>query len=425
MNAAVVAVGSELLGSERLDTNSLRIAAACERHGVDLVGKSVVGDSTATIAEELRRWATAAELVVVTGGLGPTEDDRTRAAAALAFGRELALSEEQLELLRRRFAAFGRPMAEVNRRQAEVLSGAEVLRNDAGTAPGQRLDVDGTAVFLLPGVPRELEPMLARYLEPWLAERADPAAGVERRTVRVANAAESDIEQRLLPAYERFGRDAIGVYASPGDVRVVVAARGEPEARRAEVERLRAAVVELVGSAVYCDGSAGVDDPPDLATAVVRLLAGRGLSLTTAESCTGGLLGAHLTAVPGSSAVYLGGAVTYSNGLKMALLGVPEGMLAEHGAVSEPVAVAMARGVRERWGGDFGVGVTGIAGPGGATPTKPVGTVHVAVAGPIGEPTHRGVHLPGDRESVRVRSVQMALDLVRRKVLAMETAGPA
>ena len=413
MQAAIIAVGSELLGTRRLDTNSLGLTALLDRFGVELVGKSVVGDDEAALAAELGRRAAESDLVLVTGGLGPTADDVTRGAAARAFDRGVTVDEALVDHMRRLFASFGREMPEVNRRQAEVLDGAEVLANRRGTAPGQRLEASGATVFLFPGVPRELEAMVEDYLEPWLAASA-PGAGreLESGVLKLACLPESAVEERIAPAYERFGRERISVLASPGEVQIHFSARGAEAERRAELDAMRRALTELAGDAAFADRLGD-----SLESVVGRLLAEAGRTLTTAESCTGGLLAERLTRVPGSSAYFLGGVVTYTNELKTRLLGVPEAMLAAHGAVSEPVARAMASGVRERLDADYGVGITGVAGPGGGSDEKPVGTVHIAVAGPAGV-EHRKVRLPGGRERVRRQTSQLALDLVRRNVLS-------
>lgn len=415
MQAAIVAVGSELLGSQRLDTNSLALTRALDRYGVELVAKSVVGDDEAALARELRRRVGDAGLVLVTGGLGPTADDVTRRAVAQAFGREMAVDEELVERMRRLFASFGREMPEVNRRQAEVISGAAVLSNSRGTAPGQRVDEAGASVFLFPGVPRELFAMIEDHLEPWLAERAGGDAGraLEQGVVKVACVAESAVEERIAPAYERFGRESISVLASPGDVKIYFSARGTETERRAVLDEMRRGLLELAGDAAYTDR-----DDDTLESVAGRLLQQAGRTLVTAESCTGGLVAERLTRVPGSSAFFLGGVVSYTNELKQQLLGVPAETLAEHGAVSEPVARAMARGVRERLAADYGVAITGVAGPGGGSEHKPVGTVHLALAGPDGHVEHRAVRFPGDRERVRWQSSQLALDLVRRALMS-------
>lgn len=415
MRAVIIAVGSELLGTDRLDTNSLRLTEALLRHGVDLRRKVVVGDSEAEIAAQVALALADAELVLVTGGLGPTADDVTREAVAAALGRELVFDDAILRSIERRFARMQRKMAAVNRRQAYVIAGAAVLANPRGTAPGLRLERtvdDGSgSIFLFTGVPVELYGLIERELEPWLALRSAGRA-LETATLRVACVPESDLEEMIAPAYAEFGREAITVLASPGDIRVRVTAAG-PEAER--TPRLRAMTERLAG--LLGDALYSRREEDDLETVVGALLRSAGATLATAESCTGGLIAERVTRVAGSSDYFLGAAVTYANRLKEQLLGVPAALLEEHGAVSEPVARAMAEGVVGLAGSSFGLAVTGVAGPGGGTDAKPVGTVHFALAERDGVTEHRKVVVPGDRERVRYFSSQVALELLRRRLL--------
>jgi competence/damage-inducible protein CinA-like protein len=418
MRAAIVAVGSEMLGTRRLDTNSLKIAAALERHGVELARKSVVGDLEADLEAELRGLLAGFELIVVTGGLGPTADDVTRAATAAALGqRPVRVVEELVAEIAERFRRMGLEMPVVNRRQAEVIAGAEVLPNARGTAPGMRLEEGRATLFLFPGVPAELEGMIATYLEPWLAVRSGGASR-EMAVLKVAGLPESTLEERIAPAYAEFGREAITVLAKASDIEVQTWAVGEPEERRRRLAAVTARLRELIGPAVYAEREAELEE------VVGELLRARGATVVTAESCTGGLVAERLTRVPGSSDYFLGGVVSYSNDLKTALLGVAADLLAAHGAVSEPVARAMAEGARQRLGSDFAIAVTGVAGPGGGTPEKPVGTVHLAVAGPgDGEVQHRRVAYPGDRQRIRWLASQVALEMLRRRLLAAGAPG--
>lgn len=416
MRAAIVAVGSELLSTDRLDTNSLRITERLERRGVALVAKSVIGDDPTELERELRRRLAECELVVVTGGLGPTADDVTRVAAAAALGRRLEEDPEVWRAIQERFASFGRTPTPNNRRQAEVIEGATVLRNRRGTAPSLRVEAGTATLFLFPGVPHELEYLLARELEPWLAERAGERA-IEIVTLKTALRPESEVDRALIAAYEEFGRETITVLASPGEVKIRLTAGGEPAARREKLAAMRARVGALLGDSVYAEGADAT-----LEATVGALLAERGLRLATAESCTGGMLGERLTRVPGSSAWYAGGVVAYANEVKSALLEVPAEQIAACGAVSEEVARAMAVGARRRLGADLAIAVTGVAGPGGGTPEKPVGTVHLAIAGPDGQIAHRFVRFPGDRERVRIFAATAALELARRRLLGLPLA---
>ena len=420
MKAAILAVGSELLGPSRLDTNSLKLTRLLRRYGVELKRKSVVGDALDDLAGELARTLGEVDLVIVTGGLGPTADDITREAVARALGRSLVLRSEILEEIAQKFARLRMRMPEVNRKQAEVIEGADVLPNRQGTAPGQRIEQDGTTLFLFPGVPRELESMMEAALEPWLRERT---TGEETETwmVRVACLAESTVEERIEPAYGEFGREWVSVLAAPGDVQILLSARGSAEERRRRLEAMRERMCELIGPPVY-----GFDERDSLEAVVGKLLRELGRTVATAESCTGGLVAERLTRVAGSSDYFVGSAVAYSDRLKTILLGVSGDDLERHGAVSEPVALAMAQGVVERTGADFGVAVTGIAGPGGGSEAKPVGTVYVALAGPGAEQAeHRELHLPGDRLRVRQLASQWALEALRRRLLSLSTGRTA
>lgn len=419
MKAAILAVGSELLSTERLDTNSLALTALLESFGVDLIGKSVIGDDEELIARELEIRLSEADLVLVTGGLGPTADDRTRAATARAVGRNLSVDESVVDHIRQLFASFGRVMPEVNRRQGEVIDGAEVLENRFGSAPGQRIVAEGGAeIFLFPGVPRELKGMMADHLEPWLRQRlGDEGAAVERRTLKVACLPESEVEERIAAVYETYGRDAIAVLASPGDIRVQGVATGTPGERARVLDALMSDLREAIGPAVYGEGA------DELEAVVGELLREEILTVSTAESCTGGLISQRLTRIPGSSAWLEGGVVTYSYALKTKLLQVEPEMLAQYGAVSEPVVTQMARSARKLLDTDLAIAVSGIAGPGGATDEKPVGTVHFALAGPGNDDLeHRLVIFPGDRERVRRMTSQLALEMIRRKVLEVREA---
>lgn len=422
MRAAILAVGSELLGTDRLDTNSLRLTGLLERHGVELRKKSVVGDSEEEIAGELRHLLDRVDVVLVTGGLGPTADDVTREATALALGRTLEVDESVLARIEKRFRDHGMVMPSVNGKQAQVLSGAELIPNRRGTAPGMRLEAShGKAVFLFPGVPNELDGMVESHLEPWLAERS---GGIARETVllKVACLPESAVEERILPAYEEFGREWITILASAGDIRLRATAAGPETERRERLAVMKSRLRELVGDAVYSE-----QEEDTLEVVAGALLKEAGATLTVAESCTGGLLGERLTRVPGCSEYFLGGVIVYTNQLKSDLLGIPAALIEEHGAVSEPVARAMAESVRRALRSDYGIGITGVAGPGGGSEAKPVGTVHIALAGPgagSGEPAteHRKVRFPGDRDRVRWFSSQLALDLLRRRLLERRAA---
>lgn len=414
MKAAILAVGSELLGTDRLDTNSLRLTQALQERGVDLVTKTVVGDDERVIADAVVGLLERADLLLVTGGLGPTADDVTRQGVARACGRSLVVDEEAVEEIERKFTAMGLRMPALNRRQAERIEGAEWIANERGTARGLHLETESGVIFMFPGVPVELEGMIASDLAPWL--RARTAGEVTRGlTLRTACLPESTVEERIAAAYERFGRETISVLASPGEVLVktrVTGPKAEDEARLRDMESL---LRSLLGDAVFASGETSLEQ------VVGEALKERSETVATAESCTGGLIAERITRVPGSSGWMLGAVVAYANRIKSELLDVDPDAIERHGAVSREVALALAAGARRRLGADWGIGVTGIAGPAGGTVEKPVGTVHVAVAGPPpAGVVHRGLRLPGDRRRVRQLSSQWGLDMLRRCLLGLE-----
>lgn len=410
MRAAILAVGSELLGTRRLDTNSLRLTAVLDRYGFELRAKSVAGDSVDEIAAEVLSHLRRADLVLITGGLGPTADDVTREAVAQALGRGMHRVPEVLEGIEARFRSYGRVMPAVNAKQAELIDGGSVIPNPRGSAPGMAIEHGGKTILLFPGVPYELDGMIDSFLDGWLGSRSG-GVGRETTVLKVACLPESGVEELIFPAYAEFGRENITILAKPGEIRLEAKAEGATEERRARLARMSARLKELAGDAVFSDR-----EEAGLATVVGELLRAAGANLSVAESCTGGLLAERITAVPGSSDYFLGGVVTYSNGWKTQLLGVTEELLAEHGAVSEPVARAMAQGARARFATDYSLSVTGVAGPGGGSEEKPVGTVHLGLAGPSGV-EHRRARFPGNRNFVRVQASQLALEMLRRRLL--------
>jgi nicotinamide-nucleotide amidase len=401
MDASIIAVGSEMLGPVRVDTNSLKIAAALEAYGVSLVRKSVVGDLLSDLVAEI--VSARAELLIITGGLGPTEDDLTREALAEAFGLEMEIDESIVETIAARFAARGWVMPEVNRRQANVFAGQTTLRNERGTAPGFHLQLGARHVWVFPGVPHELEWMLVTYLTPWLESMGGERR--HRRVLKIAGMTESGVEEQLKPYYD----------AHPGELVTILASGGQIEIHLIHTSREVIAAREAEIAALFGVRLFGFDDDT-LESVVGALLKARGQTVSTAESCTGGLLGSRITDISGSSAYYMGGGVCYTAAAKTAIAGVDPALIREHGEVSEPVAVALAKGIRERFGTTWGVGITGIAGPTGGTPEKPVGTVHIAVAGPTGH-KHRHILWQGPRTIVKWYSTQQALDLLRRFIL--------
>jgi nicotinamide-nucleotide amidase len=407
--AACLAVGSELLGIQKLDSNSLKISRTLARYGVVVEEKRVVGDSVEDIAIAIRELMDRHHLVVVTGGLGPTADDVTRDAVAQALGREISPDAEIEDWIRNRYADLGRRMPEVCMTMARVVSGSRPLRNTRGSAPGLLVEDRGRLLAVFPGVPWEMEEMLERDLMPEVA-RWSPGVAKLSRTLVLGGMVESDCEELIQHLYDRFGRENVTILASYGVLRLVLMAEGDEQSASSRIGEMEAAFREVLG-----DHVAGVD-VPGLPDVVIELLGGRGDSLATAESCTGGLISGALTDVPGASEVFFGGVVTYSNDAKERLIGVPHETLLEHGAVSEEVARSMAEGVCRRFGADWGIGITGIAGPTGGTDEKPVGLVHWAVAGPDGTSARHRVFL-GNRSIVRQWSVNAALDHLRRRLI--------
>lgn len=410
--AEIIAVGSELLGSTRLDTNSLFLSQRLASLGIELRAKCVVGDDRRLLAQLFAAALSRVDLVLLTGGLGPTDDDVTREAVAGVLGLEMQEDPAIAASIERRFAKRGMRMPDNNRRQAQVPYGALVLDNPNGTAPGLFITHADRAVVLLPGPPRELQPMFDRLVENVLSAHASPER-IYTATAFVTGMSESHIEELIQPIYSQW-YDAdppiqTTILAAPGQIELHLSLRSaSSEDGQRRVEEARAALVAALGDAVF-----STDGRP-MEHIVGNLLKSASLTIAAAESCTGGLLLSRLTDVPGSSAYVSGGVVAYSNELKTAFVDVPADLIAAHGAVSEPVAVAMAEGARSRLGADIGVGITGIAGPDGGTPQKPVGTVAVAVAPPAGPADVRTFVFLGNRAAVKFQSTQAALDMVRR-----------
>ena len=413
--AVIVAVGSELLTPDRLDTNSLYLTQRLNELGVHVRGKLVVGDDRADIAAALLAALPQADIVIVTGGLGPTDDDVTREAVAAAFAMPLEEDAEIVDAIRSRFAARGLSMPEINRRQALVPGGAVVLPNPNGTAPGLWIERPDVVCVVLPGPPREVHGMFDTVVRGRLAPAAG-RQGIFRRVLRVTGRTESYVDETASPVYSRWRSAAVpietSVLASLGQIELHLAARAETA--EAAARALDAATDELAAvlgrDLVSSDGAA-------LEAVVGRLLCARGRRVALAESCTGGLIASRLTDVPGSSAYVHAGWVAYDNAAKTSHLGVDRQLIEVHGAVSEPVARALALGCRKLAATDYGLGVTGIAGPGGGSPEKPVGTVYVALAGPDERVRVRQLRLPGDRERVKFQASQAALDLLRRALI--------
>ncbi|MDX1980100.1 MAG: competence/damage-inducible protein A [Bryobacteraceae bacterium] len=410
MNAAILAIGSEMLTPQRIDTNSLFVTDKLNTLGVEVVLKMVVGDDRKRLVQAMRHALSEAGLLIISGGLGPTEDDLTREAVADLTGRELIFRQEVVDWIAERFRRFNRPMAENNKRQGYVLDGAEILPNPNGTAPGQWLTHGGAHILLLPGPPGELKPMVENHCLPRL-EKLLPPMVIRTRFYRVAGMGESDLDQLIAPVYKPFENPATTILAAPGDIQIHLRARCETETEAEDLlKKVGDPIAGLLGDRIYSRNG----DP--LETVAGRMLKERMLTLSVAESCTGGMLAERITSVPGASEYFAGGLLTYTNRAKQDLLGIDMDLIDEHGAVSEVVAKAMALGARERTGSKVALSVTGVAGPSQGEEKEPVGTVFVAIA--HGELcTAKRLVYPGDRKRVRTMAVQAALDMLRRKLL--------
>lgn len=414
MNAEIIAVGSEMLTPFRSDTNSLYLTEQLNRLGVEVTFKSIVGDNFSQLVAAVQHAMFRSGVIVFSGGLGPTEDDLTREAVAEALGLKLERDPEIIAQLERRFAARGWKMSANNVKQADVIEGATVLLNPNGTAPGQWLagNFDGRShiLLLLPGPPHELKAMFESECVERLRAKLPPAF-IATRVLKVAMLGESHVDQRVAPIYKRYSDVQTTILAAAGEIQLHFYCRAaDAEAAQARVDEVAGLVEDELDDAVYSR------DGESLEQIAGYFLQMRGATLAVAESCTGGLLAQRITSVSGSSRYFLGGALVYSDEMKTELAGVPADMIARHGAVSREVAAALAEGIRYRCDSTLGVGITGVAGPTGGTDAKPVGLVYHALAGLDGtEVVER--QFPGDRNRIRWFASQMALDMIRRKLM--------
>ncbi len=409
----IVTVGTELLLGHLVDTNGAYIARQLADRGVDVFAKHSVGDNAERLAMTLRGALDRADGAITTGGLGPTVDDVTKEAVARALGVDLVLHEPSLRAIEQRFASFGRsgPIGENNRRQAILPRDSVVLDNPHGTAPGfVAVRADGKFVACMPGVPSEMKSMLGERLLPWLTSRYDLREAIFTRTLKTVGMAESELDRRIEDLFRASQNPKIAVLAHQMRVDVKIMAKASSaEAAAAMIAPLETDLRARLGDAIF-----GADGET-LEGALLRALGERGWTLGTAESITGGAVADAIVRVPGASASFWGGVVAYANDVKTALLDVDAATLAQHGAVSEETALAMAHGARRRLGVDVAIATTGIAGPAGGSPEKPVGLVWFAVASPDGERTRRAV-IPGDRDDVRRRAAAAALMLTWRHI---------
>jgi nicotinamide-nucleotide amidase len=409
--AEIIAIGSELLTPFFQDTNSLYLTGKLNQIGVEVGFKTVVGDNADHLTSAARNAIARADIVIFMGGLGPTEDDLTRECVAAALGRELHRDPKLITELYTRFAAWRRKMPENNEKQADLIEGGVALPNPLGSAPGQWVDAEHEGapryIMLLPGPPFEIKPMFDQQCLPRLKEKLPPQF-IATKLLRIAMLGESACDQRVAPIYKKYEDVQTTILAGAGDIQLHFRCRKETlEEAQARVDAVAGEVEDELGDYVYSSNGETLEEIVGL------FLQMRGATLVVAESCTGGMLGQRISSVSGSSRHFLGGAIVYANDMKNLFANVPPMLIEAHGAVSREVAQAMADGIRDECRASIGVGITGIAGPTGGTPEKPVGLVYVAVSdGKRTEVVER--QFPGDRERIRVYATQQALDLVRR-----------
>jgi nicotinamide-nucleotide amidase len=410
LSAEIIAIGSELLTPERTDTNSLWLTGKLNEIGVEVKLKTIVGDDEIRLEETIRDALKRSEIVITTGGLGPTEDDITRNVSARAVGRELVYHDDIETHLRERFRQWGKEMPEINKRQAYVMEGAEILPNPNGSAVGMMAEIDGKYLVILPGPPRENQPMYEAHVVSRLREKAGEIY-VRRRVLRVSGYGESALDEAISPIYQSYKTVQTSILFNRSEVEVHLQAEdGSYAGADSILEELAGKIVEKLGIAVFAMNGETMEE------VIGNLLAADGKTLSTAESCTGGLIAKRLTEVPGSSAYFIEGAVAYANDAKIRTLNVPGEVIENHGAVSAETAEAMAAGMRERAGTDYAISVTGVAGPTGGSEEKPVGTVFIGYADRMTTKSIKFV-LPGDRYLIRWRASQAALDYLRRQIL--------
>ncbi|MGQ0763095.1 MAG: competence/damage-inducible protein A [Acidobacteriota bacterium] len=410
LSAEIIAIGSELLSPNKSDTNSLWLTDQLNRIGIDVKLKTIVGDDDARLEEVVKDAVKRSRVVIATGGLGPTEDDITRKVVARALGRRLSLDEKLLEEIRTKFQRFGMDMPERNSRQAMVIDGAEVLPNPNGSAPGLYLEQGSCAIGLLPGPPREMKPMFENHVKPRL-ERIAGDIRFATRLMRVTGMGESAVDEKISPIYTQFDNPQTTILFNSSEVEIHLRAHGRTEGdAESLLDHLSLKIEQALGNSVFSFRGETMEE------VIGRRLTMTEFTLAVAESCTGGLIAQRLTSVPGSSKYFIEGLVTYSNASKTRLLGVDKKLIKEFGAVSQQVARDMARGVRHKAKTDFGLAVTGIAGPDGGTKEKPVGLVYIALADDA-HTEHKKLTLPGDRELIRWRASQAALDMLRRRLI--------
>jgi nicotinamide-nucleotide amidase len=414
LSAEIIAIGSELLTPTKTDTNSLWLTGKLNEIGIEVKLKTIVGDDRMRLEETIRDAMKRSDIVISTGGLGPTEDDITRTVSARAIERELVYHDDLETDLRERFRKWGREMPEINKRQAFVIEDAEILPNPNGSAVGMAVEIDDKYFVILPGPPRENQPMFENFILPKL-RRAAGEIYVKRRILRVGGMGESAVDEAIAPIYKLYESIETSILFNKSEIEVHLAAQSSSEAEADRMlEELAAKIIEKLGIAVFSRNGELMEE------IVGKLLKETGKTLSVAESCTGGLIGERLTDIAGSSAYFIQGVIAYANEAKINTLNVAPEIIEKHGAVSAEVAEAMAKGMREMAKTDYAISVTGIAGPDGGTDEKPVGTVFIGYADAQQIKSFKAV-LPGDRYLIRWRSSQTALDYLRRQILKTQT----
>ena len=412
LSAEIIAIGSELLTPTKTDTNSLWLTGKLNEIGIEVKLKTVVGDDKSRLEETIRDAVKRSDIVISTGGLGPTEDDITRTVSAQAIGRELVYHDELETDLRERFRKWGREMPEINKRQAFVIEGAEILPNANGTAVGMAVAIGEKFFVILPGPPRENQPMFNDFILPKL-RRAAGEIYVKRRILRVGGMGESAVDEAIAPIYKLYETVETSILFNKSEIELNLAAKSDSETEAdAILEELAGKIIEKLGVAVFSKNGELMEE------VVGKLLKENGKTVSVAESCTGGLIGERLTDIAGSSAYFMQGIVAYANEAKINTLKVLPELIEKHGAVSAEVAEAMAKGMREMANTDYAISVTGIAGPDGGSEEKPVGTVFIGYADAQQVKSFKTI-LPGDRYLIRWRASQTALDYLRRQLLKL------
>jgi len=410
LSAEIIAIGSELLTPEKTDTNSLWLTEKLNEIGVEVKLKTIVGDDELRLEETIRDAVKRSEIVITTGGLGPTEDDITRKISAKAIGRELVFYEELVEELRERFRRWGREMPEINKRQAFVIEGARILPNPNGSAVGMLVEIDEKFLVILPGPPRELKQMFENFVLPELKKAAGEIY-VKRRILRVAGMGESAVDEAIAPIYKSYETVQTSILFNKTEIEVQLIARADTESEAEKtLDELVGKIKEKLGLAVFATNGELMEE------VIGKLLSETGKTLSVAESCTGGLIGERLTEIAGSSKYFIEGAIAYANEAKIRTLNVAPEIIEKNGAVSAETAEAMAKGMREKSQTDYAISVTGIAGPSGGSDEKPIGTVFIGYADETQTKSFK-ILLPGDRFLIRWRASQAALEYLRRQML--------